>query len=331
MDKLIKKYINKEITSSELAELQQWVVEDPANAQLLAKLEGYSKTTPDELEDMEELVWEELQARIDKTQATPLAVKKSSRRSLYVYGVAASALIVLCAVILLLLMPSGESDQVVTEAIPVITMQKSTNPGQKMTTKLPDGTIVILNASSNIEFPSVFDQEKRVVKLTGEAFFEVTHDTFRPFYVRFGDSEVKVLGTSFNIRTYDRENTVSVAVATGRVSFTNSDAQSEVILEPNQMVSYDEVEKQMIKRKFDPMELYGWKDKILYFKNDEFEDIIKELENWYGVSINAEKDFSQKGTFSGVFKNSSLEHVLVGLSYLYEFKYEIKGNKVTLK
>lgn len=329
IDDLIRKYLASELTSREQVELQSWLAENPEHSRLLSRLEAYQQVSAEETEEMREVIWDQLQHRIteeDRSRILEPVVKRSSRG--WIWKIAAALLVICLASVWVLKTRHDQSKETIA---PLAIVTKSTSPGQKITTILPDGTVVKLNSLSSISFPEKFSGKERRVELSGEAFFDVTHDASRPFYVSFRNSEVKVLGTSFNIRTYREETSVTVAVASGRVSFTSTDAQSKVILEPNELVSYDEAENKMVKRTFDPLDIYGWKDHILYFKNDEFEEIVGELEKWYGVKITYTRDFHSKGTFSGEFENKSLGNVLIGLSYLYEFTYEIDGDKVILK
>jgi len=108
---------------------------------------------------------------------------------------------------------------------------------------LPDGSTVILQPSSSITFPKKFDEKERVVHLKGEAYFEVKKDADHPFLVYAGEMLTRVIGTSFSIRAYESDRTVSVKVKTGRVSVSAVESESqattpemkkEIILEPDQ-------------------------------------------------------------------------------------------------
>ncbi len=209
------------------------------------------------------------------------------------------------------------------------TIEKVANNGTKITTRLPDGTVVILNSGSRISFPEKFANNIREVKLTGEAFFEVKHDTARPFYVRLKKDYVKVLGTSFNIRSYPSDNTVQVAVASGKVAYKVASGE-EMILTRDQIATYYQNDGKVELDKFDRLQAFGWKDKILYFKGARFGKIVDELERWYGVEITIKGDFDRRGPYSGTFNNESLEEVLEGLSFIYRFEYQIDGTAVIL-
>lgn len=217
---------------------------------------------------------------------------------------------------------SSENQVIITR------IQKEAPFGCKVTTKLPDGSMVILNSGSKITFPDQFTGDTREVELEGEAFFEVEHHPYKPFLVKFNQDVVKVLGTSFGIRTYENEHASRVSVATGKVSFSTADAS--IILNPDEMAVHDHGEKRLIKKKVDPRESFGWKDKILYFNHATFDKVVDELERWYGVEIVVTSDFSSRGTYSGEFKNPTLAQVLHSISYVYRFQFTIDGKKITL-
>ncbi|MEM9326281.1 MAG: FecR domain-containing protein [Bacteroidota bacterium] len=329
MEELIWKYLHGELSHEEEKRLSQWLAQNPEKRTDVSRLLAYIKNPEDEVSGSKRVVWEDIHFRINAAQGSPLTTRQEARpmwrRSV---SIAASVLL-MAGIAWWVSRPNAERS--VPPVASVSFVESVALTGQKVTTILPDGTKVLLNARSKIRYPSHFSESSRQVELDGEAFFEVTHDPQRPFHVKFRGSQVTVLGTSFNIRTYEDERAVSVAVASGKVAFSSERAQSQVILDPQEMVSYDEHSEEMIKRHFDPIAVFGWKDKILYFKDDNFQKIIKELESWYGVQITTSRNFGQQEVFSGEFRNKSLENVLEGLSYLYEFTFEIKEKQVTLK
>ncbi len=323
MDKLIIKYLNHELNPREWKELKKWLNEDAKNSAYLNTMEAYWKNSDGKIERAKENVLRRLEN--DLFQAD---FQLSPKRNYYLLKIAASILL-LCAFSFLFYYLGNQSTAM--EKAVELMIEKETEPGQRLTTKLPDGSVVTLNSGTKLTFPEKFDDNQRIVELNGEAFFEVEHDKDRPFIVRSNGSIVKVLGTSFNVRTYLEEAMINVAVSTGKVSFTSPDDKEAIILSPNQMITYQSGQQGIVVEKVDALDVFGWKDKILYFKNSELKDIIRELERWYGVRIVAKKDFSFKGNFTGEFENKSLENVLIGLSYLYEFDFLIENETVTLK
>ncbi len=214
--------------------------------------------------------------------------------------------------------------------VEIATIQKEAPLGSKVTTRLPDGSIVTLNSGTIIKYPEKFTHDRREIELNGEAFFEVEHNPNKPFYVRMNGDQVRVLGTSFNIRSYSMDSIVHVSVATGRVAYTIPSGE-QVVLTKDQMATYLPNEERLTTGEVDKLQAFGWRDRILYFKSTAFEDIVIELERWYGVEIDVRGDFESRGSYSGEFRNVSLSEVLNGLSFIYRFNFNIEDNKVILR
>lgn len=201
--------------------------------------------------------------------------------------------------------------------------------GQKQTINLPDGTKVKLNSESTIRYKKNFNQGIREVHMSGEAYFEVVHDTLRPFVVHAGGIETRVLGTSFNLRAYPDENNVDVALVQGKIEVFKTNNFSETLL-PAQMISFDNSSHSVEIKPFDSLEIVGWKDWVLFFKDADFNEIKYKLERWFDVKIEVQGNFEGKA-FSGKFVNDSLEEVLKGIGFSLHFRYEISDGMVTIQ
>ncbi|UII24278.1 FecR family protein [Fulvivirga ligni] len=321
MEHLITKYLNNELSHEEWEELRQWLEKSDLNKTTLNNLKSFTSNIDQEADELEQVVWHELSA-LTNIQDRPL----KPAVSLWRYARVAAALLIIGVIGIIAYQASRKEP--VTYVKEVALLVKEAPLGTKVTTKLPDGTVVTLNAGSKISYPEVFSNESRRVQLTGEAFFEVTHQPQKPFYVAFANSEVKVLGTSFNIRTYQNEGTSSVSVATGKVSFKTSNDQ--LILTPLEMGVHNLSSSELLKKEVDELEAFGWTKKILYFNHAPFNNVIKELERWYGVEFEINGNFEPLGPFSGEFRNEPLSQVLMGLSHIYHFEFAIDDKKVTL-
>ena len=139
----------------------------------------------------------------------------------------------------------------------------------------------------------------------------------------------KVLGTTFNINSKPKESEVVVAVVTGKVQVTTKRAQ--IILNPKELTQVSSESINLKKSNYDLDATIGWSGDLLVFKEDSFEDVIKDLEEWYGVEFVVEKQPQINEKYSGKFENSSLQLVLEGLGFSSSFDYEIKGKTVFLK
>ncbi|GGF25138.1 FecR family protein [Echinicola rosea] len=201
------------------------------------------------------------------------------------------------------------------------------NPaGQKSSFRLPDGTVVHLNASSKLSYPETFTGDVRRVTVEGEAYFEVKKDSVRPFVVDLGEEEVRVTGTSFNLCSY--KGFLSVALIEGGVTYVSQEGDMEQ-LKPNEMLT-KVPHGTMTKGQFDPLEICGWKDKYLIFKDAPFDKVIMKLERWYGVKISSKHSMPADWSYSGAYHDKSLEYVLEGIGIASEFAYAMEGKNITI-
>ncbi len=211
--------------------------------------------------------------------------------------------------------------------------------GQKSLVTLADGTRIYLNGGSFIRYPEVFRPEKREVKLSGEAFFEVTPDPNRPFVVTSGDVTTQVLGTSFNVQAFPNRQ-VSVTVATGKVQVElevpesendDADVQRRVVLAPNDQATYKPGEQGFTVREVDLEKYLAWKENTLMFEDASLEDVARLLERWYNVTIVFDNELIKTCRINGKYKDQSLERVLQSIEYMYHVTYEFTlPNRVRL-
>lgn len=211
-------------------------------------------------------------------------------------------------------------------------IEKVNPKGQKTLFMLPDGSTVKLNAESKLVYPDTFATDIREVTLVGEAFFDVKENPAKPFIVKTAHLQTRVLGTSFNIKAYPDENSHEVALVTGKVQINdNTDPSTEMILSPNELAIYNNVQKNINKTKFNPATKLAWRDNTIYFDNSNFAEIIKTLERWYGVNFILPQDMEIQDKFTGVYRDKSLEQVLDGISFSLDFQFKIDNKIVFIK
>jgi transmembrane sensor len=213
----------------------------------------------------------------------------------------------------------------------IIYVKKITEKGQKLNMQLSDGSRVTLNSASTLVYQEYFNDSIRHIELIGEAYFDVSHDSSRPFIVKTGDLQTLALGTSFNIRYRPENNVNQVALVSGRVEVGFiDDKQESVLLQAGEMAEID-FKGKLIQENFDIQQITAWKDAILYFNEAGLEEIIKRLENWYGVNIILKGHPKEVWKFSAKFENESLRNVLDALQYAQGFNYTLKDKLVTIE
>lgn len=204
------------------------------------------------------------------------------------------------------------------------------NPrGQKSKITLPDGSKVWLNSESRIEYPSEFE-EKRVISLVGEAFFEVTENTEMPFQVSSRGIITIALGTSFNIRAFEGHN-IEVGLVTGKISVETKKKSTvpKVFANPGQRVIYDGYEQGLQVSSYNNLDFMKWTNRIIVFKKASFPEIIEKLERWYDVDITV-NNLNRGITYTGEFNNESLERILERMAFVEKFSFEIDEKQINI-
>ncbi|MHB8208644.1 FecR family protein [Mucilaginibacter sp.] len=210
----------------------------------------------------------------------------------------------------------------------------STQKGERKEIQLPDGSVVTLNAASTIQVASDFNVSKRNVVLLGEAFFQVSKDKTRPFIIKTGKIYTRVVGTSFNINAYSDENTVSVAVNTGKVQVEKHDANGETLigkdLTHNHLLVYDLTTDTYRHTLADAYLLSAWKTNKLVFNQASIARIAHVLERAYNISIVIAGKPGRQGLYTVTFDNCSLNKLLPLLANLTGITYEQKDQQMVI-
>jgi len=199
--------------------------------------------------------------------------------------------------------------------INVAKLTKEAAFGKKLTFTLPDGSKVKLNSGSKIEYPELFNDSIREVLLSGEAFFEVKKDRTHPFIVKTENVSTHVLGTSFNIKAYDDENDIAVTLATGKVRI-DWNGNDTLVLAPSDQANFNKSTKSITKQKIDLDQFLGWKDGILRFDDEKLETALPKLEKWFNVKIKLLNTKSANCSFTGIFKDASLQRILENITFV---------------
>jgi transmembrane sensor len=160
----------------------------------------------------------------------------------------------------------------------------TTPRGGQFQADLPDGTKVWLNAASSITYPVVFPGKERVVELTGEAYFEVAKNTSRPFLVKTSTQTVQVLGTHFNVNSYQDEQSVKTTLLEGSIKVTGNGGKNAFQLKPMQQ-SVNSNEKITVISDADVDEAVAWKNGKFLFRNADLQTVMRQLERWYDVEV----------------------------------------------
>ena len=210
--------------------------------------------------------------------------------------------------------------------------QYTTGYGETRQINLQDGSVVMLNAMSELKVSRDYGKNKRELYLKGEGYFKVQKDKHRPFIVYTKDIASRALGTQFNVSAYPEDKQVIVSLQEGKLEVkrlrSESVSQEAVFLGQGQEVSY--ASHQLLKKTFKDKERLSWKEHILYFKDNNMENVLGRLSRFYGVSFDYSALKDNHWKLNGEYKNQSLNDVLESLSFNYSFRYQIIGDKVIL-
>ena len=201
--------------------------------------------------------------------------------------------------------------------------------GGEFNLQLSDNTRVHLNSGSSLRYPIRFAGDIREVFLTGEGFFEVTKDEVRPFVVKTGEVDVRVLGTSFNVNAYPENSELMATLLEGSVKVEFNNLLSNIILKPNEQLVYDKHTKAHNLRMPEIDDVTAWQRGELVFSNMYLEDIFTSLERKFPYAFVYSLHSLKKNTYSFRFsKQANLEEVMKIISQVVgNVNYVIKGNK----
>jgi transmembrane sensor len=190
---------------------------------------------------------------------------------------------------------------------------------------LSDGTKVWLNAESTLHYPTAFAGNERKVEISGEAYFEVAHNAQKPFYVTKGGMEIKVLGTHFNVNTYDDGSPASVTLLEGSVKVSNDGKQSMLI--PGQQARINGANISIVDN-VDMDQVLAWKNgKFQFGENTSIETIMNQVARWYNVQVEYKGTVNQH-FWGSMSRDVNVSQVLHKIESTGGVKFRIQGNKV---
>lgn len=202
--------------------------------------------------------------------------------------------------------------------------------GQMANLQLPDGTKVWLNSNSRIKYDKTYNKDNRIIDLEGEAYFVVAKDKSRPFIVKTNAVSIRAIGTTFNVKAYNDENTITTTLIEGKVNVFNNKTVSHLL--PNQKIIFNKADHSFNKATVPDAKIAGlWKENQLVFQAEPLEDIAKVLERIYNVHVTFNSEQIKQIRFSGTIKKNRLESVLQYIALTSSINYSINDSIVSLK
>lgn len=255
-----------------------------------------------------------LKARMDQKIFEQTIYKTNSRRKILL--AAASTVLVFCSVIFLLYQSGFGTVQVIA------------GNGKKLRVQLPDASVAYLNSGSELTyFKWLSWLPTREIELSGEAYFEVSHNPDKPFIVNSASLSTRVLGTRFVVADYPGEK-ASVTVRSGKVGVSSSSGWELAILEKDQRVVYANNKSELTQ--VDATDFFSWKDGKIVFANADLEQVALTLQRRFGVQVVLKSAHHQSCTISGSYYDNNLTDVLKSLEFIYGIKHTSDKDGVIL-
>ncbi|WP_224996341.1 FecR family protein [Cesiribacter sp. SM1] len=343
--KLLKKYLEGTGTEEERKIVEQWYeLLDDDELPVLKDAE---------LAEIDEQVWGEINEKIGVTKQAlahnPAASAKPAARvrSLGSILAIAASFVGLLLLAGYLLMPQPMQAEFMTTAQLDVLKVVNTTTGP-MQIQLNDGSTVLLQPRAELKYPRDFTAAKREVKLQGEAFFDISKDPSRPFYVYSNRLVTQVVGTSFNVKTSDGEHQDEVAVLTGKVIVLKNDPDEslyqkvlpnkakKVVLTPNQRAIYQQETNELVATLVkEPVPLEAEKlassSEAFLFEEEGLGAVLRVLEKTYGVDIKTTEPTLLNCSFTGDLANQDLYNQLELICQSIGASYSIRETTILLE
>jgi transmembrane sensor len=339
--KLLSRQLAGEASEKDLDQLRKIIEADPELKKVYLSFITPEEVSEDELSKAEQafaLHSLKMHLHIPNTPATNFNPRSSNKR----VWLATACLLLICLSLFLVFSPFRSDNSLKSQVV--------TKKGSKTMVKLPDGSSVWINADSRLQYTDNFKGKIREVWLDGEAFFDVKKDPAHPFIIHTDKIKIKVLGTSFNVKSYPEDQVIETSLIKGRIEVSFSDRPSEnIILRPNEKLTVrkdqSEPNKSGIetentsKIKLDnllrlneksPLVETAWMDNKIAFSNCQMKDIATMLERRFDISIEFKNQHIMEYRYTGIFDDESLEDILNIMKISKPFNYKLNGKKLTI-
>jgi transmembrane sensor len=320
MDELVTKYLLQEATADETGQVESWIAENDANRKQFEHFQflwNESRKLAVVSTADENLAWQRFKNKLAEPGEEARVVSMPRRFGWLKIAAAVSVIIISGLLVRTLLLKSDTGKMLLVQT------EKNV-----LTDTLPDGSMITLNKNSSIEYNSKFTKgDKRSVKLKGEAFFTVTPDKKKPFIITVNDIQVKVVGTSFNIKTISGQT--EVIVKTGTVEVTRNN--KTITLAPEQKVITQKKDTALTKQ--------ATPDKLFdYYRSKEFVcdatplwRLVEVLNEAYDANIIIGRKELRSLSLNTTFANESLDKILQIIAETFQLQVIKKGNQIILQ
>lgn len=319
-DDLLVKYLLGEATDAEQVLVAEWIQAGEENAKYYNHFKlvwDASKNIAAKSNVNEDEAWARFVQRTQREAIKPKVIAMPApRKTNWVRAAAILLVVVTCGLLLKLTLGSSEPKMIAMQSHETILIDT-----------LPDGSVVTLNKNASITYPETFTGDTREVALEGEAFFNVTPDKSKPFIITANEARIRVVGTSFNVKTGYTQTVV--IVETGVVEVSKK--ENEVTLNPNEKATVSKDKENPVKQQVTD-ELYNYyRTKEFVCNNTPLWRLADVLNEAYGVKIIITDDRLRNLPLTTVFRNESLDMILGVIAETFNIRVEKEGNTIYLK
>jgi len=360
---LLSKKLAGEASQEELKELENFIAQHPDWHTAIQNMEDLwnSKRATDYLEAEDAYLlhmnrMKESQARFgDEAVEMALKPKRVLNGKWWFRAAAASIIFVSLVSVGWIFFGNGQKKQAIMSVNEI-----STRHGSKSKVELPDGSVVWLNVGSKLTYTKDYGKEIREVTLTGEGYFDVMKMKEKPFIIHTSTIKIKVLGTVFNVKAYPDDKLTETSLIHGKIEVTiNNRPNDKIILSPNEKLVVENekpapansqaadnpesvnpsvsVANPLVsvnKLSYNPNDSTlvetEWVNNRLVFRNETFEDVTKQMERWYNVSIEIDNTALKGARLNGIFEHESITQALEALKEMIPFHYKMEYNKIII-
>lgn len=238
------------------------------------------------------------------------------------------------AVVLLVTFAALYKNEVLEVVDPAKQVELVTAAGKHRQISLPDGTRIWLSPGSHISYPDKFRTKERLVKLEGEAFFDVVHDEKHPFVIQSGQLKTVVLGTSFNIKAYPDQIISEVTVISGKVAVQehNLPKSKQAIMVLNQRAVYNKTDRSLVKQEYpNASKFLSQRTGLFSYDGASLQAVINDLSLQYGVHITLTPDISKKGFYGHINANEPIAKTFDKLCAVMDIRWNSVDNDYYLQ
>jgi len=314
---LLVKHLSGQTSPDENKSIDEWLHKNPENQKTFQELKDTWKSL-EQVKDIMDIDLEEEWIRQKRTiefKKQPENDKNKYFITWKISKIAAVFLVLIAAV------------SVAYFVFPFFLNNKIVTNGTVQSIELPDGTNVTLNANTTFIYPKKFKDNVRKVTLKGEAFFDVKPDPEKPFIISAKEAAVEVMGTSFNVNAYDRNEDITVVVSTGTVAlYITSNPSEKLILQEGIMGILNIEDQSLIKRANTDRNFLAWKTKQIIFENETLNKVVQKLEDVYRTRIIVNNPALNNCRITASFDQQSIQSVIKVIEETLDIEFKEGDN-----